>query len=405
MTDSADAVARPGPLDGIRVVELATVLMAPYAAQLLGDLGADVIKVEGDELDAGRVLGGHYHPELSGVALNLQRNKRSLQLDLKQPAGLDAMRRLLSTADAFITNVRPGALARLGLDHASLAATHPHLVYCEAHGFWSDSPEGNRPAFDDIIQAETGLPRLLESIGQTTAFLPSTIADKVSGLYITVAVLAGLLQRHAAGAGQRIELAMFDAVLNFNLVEHIAEAAVPGGRAGYARVLSKFRGPHRTTDGWIAVLPYSDAQWRALYGAVGREHELDSPAFSTLRARIANADVVYSSLGQVMAERTTAEWIELCLEIGVPVAPVPTLHEIVTDPALHRGVIEEADHPVVGRYRSVRPPIRFAKSPMAVRRPAPLVGEHTVEILHELGFTDTDVEALLASRAARQSEG
>ena len=329
----------------MRVVELATVLMAPYAAQLLGDLGADVVKVEGDQLDAGRVLGGHLHHDLSGVALNLQRNKRSIQLDLKHPDGREAMLRLLDTADAFITNVRPAALARLGLDHASLRDRCPRLVYCEAHGFWSDSPDADRPAFDDIIQAETGLPRLLEANGQRTAFFPMTVADKASGLYIVIAVLSGLLQRVGAERGQRIEVAMFDAVLGFNLVEHIADAAVPGGKAGYVRILSRFRGPHATTDGWVAVMPYSDRHWRALYGAVGREHELDDPAFATLRARILNADRVYESLGRVMGERSTAEWVALGLEIGVPVAAVPTLDEILADPALHRGAIQQAEHP------------------------------------------------------------
>lgn len=373
-----------GPLTGVRVIELATVLMVPFAAQILGDLGADVIKVEGEGVDAGRVLGGHLHPDLSGSALNLQRNKRSMRLDLKQPDDLATLHELLASADVFVTNVRPGALGRLGLDRRGVEARHPHLVYCEAHGFRSDSVEADRPAFDDIIQAETGLPRLVEQVTGRVAFVPTVVADKISALYVVIAVLAGLRARDVTGDGQRTEVAMFDAVLGFVLAEHLAEAAIEGGSAGYVRILSRFRGPHATRDGYIAALPYSDAHWRALYRAVGREAELDAPEFATLRARIEHADVVYASLGRVMAERVTAEWLEVCHEIGVPAAAVPTLDEIVNDPGLHRGVIDSDEHPVVGPYRVVGPSIHFHDTPTRVRRPAPLIGEHTEELRAEL---------------------
>lgn len=395
--------AGPGPLAGVRVVELATVVMAPMAAQILGDMGADVIKVEGEKLDSGRVLGGSMDEDLSGVALNLQRNKRSIRLDLKQDAGREVLLRLLDTADVFITNMRPAALARLCLDHESVTATRPQLIYCEAHGFRNGSPDAERPAFDDIIQAETGMPRMGEKANMEVRFIPAVMADKLSGLYVAQAVLGALVHHRATGRGQRVEVAMFDAVLNFNLVEHLAAATKPGGATGYSRILSKHRGPHRTKDGFIAVMPYSDRDWKALYEAVGRGHELDEEWFTSHRLRLENPDRVYGSLATVMAQRTTQEWIELCLEIGVPVAPVPSLDEIVEDPALHRGVIEMREHPVVGPYRSIVPPIRFEASPMSVRRAAPLVGEHTLELLTESGFADEEIERLIGSGAAVQS--
>lgn len=376
-----------GPLTGIRVVELATVLMVPFAGQILGDLGADVIKVEGAGVDAGRVLGGNVHPDLSGSALNLQRNKRSVRLDLKGAEDLATLHELLATADVFITNIRPGALGRLALDRPAIAARHPHLVYCEAHGFRGDTHEADRPAFDDIIQAESGLPRLVEQVTGRVAFVPTVVADKLSALYVVIAVLAGLRARDHTGRGQRTEVAMFDAMLGFVLAEHLADAAIEGGSAGYLRILSRFRGPHATRDGYIAALPYSDGHWRALYEAVGREAELAAAEFATLRARIEYADIVYASLGRVMAERSTAEWLELCHEIGVPAAPVPTLDEIVNDPELHRGMIQSGEHPVVGPYRVVGPSIQFHDSPTRLRRHAPLIGEHTDEIRAELKST------------------
>lgn len=395
--------SKSGPLTGVRVIELATVLMAPLAAQILGDMGADVIKVEGKRLDSGRVLGGSMDEDLSGMALNLQRNKRSIRLDLKQDGGRDVLLRLIDTADVFITNMRPAALARLRLDYQSVSALRPQLIYCEAHGFRTGTEDAERPAFDDIIQAETGMPRMGEKADMEVQFIPAVIADKLSGLYVAQAVLGALFHHRATGRGQRVEVAMFDAVLSFNLVEHLAAATKPGGETGYSRILTKHRGPHRTKDGFIAVMPYSDRDWKALYEAVGRSHELDEECFTSHRLRLENSDKVYGSLARVMTERTTREWIDLCLEIGVPVAPVPSLDEIVEDAALHRGVIETREHPIVGTYRSIVSPIIYGETPMSVRHVAPLVGENTLELLAESRFTDEEIERLINSGAAVQS--
>lgn len=399
MTDSK------GPLAGIRVIEIATVIMGPFGAQLLGDLGAEVIKIESGKGDGSRAMGGGPHPELSGIALNLHRNKSSIVLDLKQPAALDVVRRLLADTDVLLTNLRPGPLARLGLDYASLATDFPRLVHCAAHGFAADSDEAARPAYDDIIQALAGFPQLGQIAFDTTHFLPTIVGDKVAGMFIAQGVLAALVARGTTGRGQRVEVPMFDAALAFNLVEHLAKAAIPGGEPGYNRVLTPHRGPHRTLDSYVAMLPYTDAQWHALFSLVGEEALLDQPIFATHRARLDNADEVYGTLAQIAAKRTTAEWLELCAEHGVPVAPIPTLAEIVDDPNHHRGVLEDRDHPVIGPYRSVRAPVRFSDSGSAEPTPAPLLGQDTEALLRRAGYDDAQIAELVASGVAGNSAG
>lgn len=391
-----------GPLAGIRVVELATVVMGPFGAQLLGDLGADIIKVETDSGDGSRMMGGGPHPELSGVALNLHRNKRSIGLDLKVPAGREAFVRLLGRSDVLITNLRPGALRRLGLDHDALAAELPRLVYCQAQGFRTSSAEADLPAYDDIIQALTGFPQLNEMGFGAMHFVPSTVADKVAGMFIAQGVLAALVARSVTGTGQRVEVPMFDAALAFNLVEHLSRAAVPGGPAGYNRVLTAHRGPHRTRDGWVAMLPYTDAHWTALFTAVGEERLLEHEWFADHRSRLTHADEVYGLLASVLVRKTTAEWVAIGTELGVPVGLVPSLQELVDEPAHHRGVLRDDTHPVAGPFRSIASPVVFSESGQRAHDPAPLVGEHTDHVLAELGYDADEIESLVGSGAARR---
>jgi crotonobetainyl-CoA:carnitine CoA-transferase CaiB-like acyl-CoA transferase len=388
-------------LDGVRVLDLTTVIMGPYATLVLGDLGADVIKVETGAGDTNRFIGGGPHPELSGIALNLNRNKRAVSLDLKHPEAMVALLRILDSCDVLVTNLRPGPLARLGLSYADVAATRPRLVYCQAQGFRSGTDEEDRPAYDDIIQAATGLPRLNEATVGTTAFLPSVLADKVAGQTIVTAVLAALYHRERTGQGQRVEVPMFDAVLSFTLVEHLARAATPGEPAGYNRIMTRTRGPHRTRDGYVAMLPYTDQHWHRLFAAVGREELLDEPWFADHRTRLRNAEVVYGQLAAIVAERTTEEWLTLCAEHDIPANPVPDLDEIIDDPALHRGVITMADHPVTGPYRSIGPGMVLTETPLRTRLPAPLRAQHTAEVLAEVGYDAAAIDALVESGAAQ----
>jgi crotonobetainyl-CoA:carnitine CoA-transferase CaiB-like acyl-CoA transferase len=393
----------PGPLDGVRVLDLTTVVMGPYATQVLGDLGADVVKVETGAGDTSRMMGGGPHKELSGVALNLHRNKRSIGLDLKHERGKEAFLALLDSSDVFVTNLRPEPIRRLGLAYEDVAPTRPRLIYCQSHGFRSDSGAAHRPAYDDIIQALTGYPQLNATALGITYFVPSTIGDKVAALTIVQSVLAALFHRERTGEGQRVEVPMFDAVLAFNLVEHLARAAVPGEPAGYSRVLTSHRGPHRTVDGYVAMMPYTDGQWRALFAAIGREELLEEPWFADHSLRLRNADDVYAALAGIVRERTTAEWLEICEANGVPASPVPSIDEIVADPALHMGALTEAHHPEVGRYRQIEPAARFSRSPQSVRRPAPLVAQHTRELLAEVGYDDAAVDRLVEEGAVKEA--
>lgn len=395
---AADAPApATGPLHGIRIVELATVIMAPYACQILGDLGADVIKVEAAGGDHSRVMGGGPHPELSGVALNLHRNKRSVQLDLQDAAGRSALDKILDTADVLVTNFRPRALTKLQLNYEAVRAGRPRLVYCEAHGYSVDSGLADKPSYDDIVQAATGVPSLSMSATGSANYVPTIVGDKVAGLTMAYAILAALLHRATTGRGQQIEVPMFDTGLAFNLVEHLSRAAVPGQPSGYIRVLNPNRRPHRTKDGFIAMLPYSDQSWSDLYHAVGHEHELDDPWFVR---RLENPEKVYASLAKILLERTTDEWLDLAAELGIPAGAVPMMDDIVNDPQLHHGVLLPAEHPVVGSYRHIAQPARFSGSPAELRLPAPLLGQDTDSVLRDVGLDDAEIAALLASGAA-----
>jgi crotonobetainyl-CoA:carnitine CoA-transferase CaiB-like acyl-CoA transferase len=386
-----------GPLAGIRVIELATVLMAPLACQILGDLGADVIKVEAAGGDHSRVMGGGPHPQLSGVALNLHRNKRSIQLDLSRSEGTEVFLQILDTADVLVTNFRPKALHKLRLDYHTVGVSRPTLIYCEAHGFSLESGEADQPAYDDIIQAATGLPSLNQQAVEAMNYLPTTVADKVAGLTITYSVIAALFHRAMTSEGQRVEVPMFESVLAFNLTEHLSRAAVPGKPSGYNRLLNLHRRPHKTKDGYIALLPYNDKSWHDLYHAVGHAHELDDPWFQN---RLQNPGPIYASLGKILRERTSAQWLELAGELGIPAGPVPSLDEIVDDPARHRGVLSEHQHPVAGPYRQISPPARFERTPATVRTHAPLLGQHTVGVLEDIGLKPEEIDGLLASGVA-----
>ena len=390
-----------GPLAGIRVVELATVVMAPFGCQQLGDLGAEIVKVETGSGDGSRMMGGGPHPELSGIALNLHRNKRSIGLDLKAPRGREILLRLLDDADVFVTNLRPGPLRRLGLDHASLRDEYPRLVYCQAQGFRTSSAEADLPAYDDIIQALTGFPQLNSMGFGAMHFVPSTVADKVAGMFIAQGVLAALVARSVTGEGQRVEVPMFDAALAFNLVEHLSRAAVAGEPAGYNRVLTAHRGPHRTSDGWVAMLPYTDAHWTALFTAVGEEQLLEHEWFADHRSRLAHADEVYGLLASILVRKSTADWVAIGTELGIPVSVVPPLQDIVDQPQHHRGVLRDAEHPVIGPFRSIAAPVVFSTSGQREPGPTPLVGEHTEAILAELGLDADEVADLLAAGVAR----
>ena len=379
-----------GPLDGIRVLDLTSVVMGPLATQVLGDLGADVITIESGRGDTGRGMGPGPVRQLSDVSLNLLRNKRNVALDLKAPSGVAALLRIAATCEVFVTNLRPGPLTRLGLGYDRVAAVRPDVVFCRAQGFRSDSPEADEPAYDDIIQAAGGVSDVVRRATGTPAMVPTLIADKVSGLVLAYAILAALLHRERTGQGQEIEVPMVDVLRAFMLVEHGSGAMSGEDRAeretGYQRILTPFRRPQRTADGWIATFPYLDAHWDALLRAGGRDDLVGDPRLSR-EGRYKHTSFVYSTLESVMATRTTREWLELCRRQTIPAAEAADLDDIID-------ALPDAEHPAAGAYKLVPPPVRFSRSPASVRRHAPLIGQHNREVLEEVGFTSAEISSL-----------
>ncbi len=396
MTDESVAT---GPLRGVRVLDLSSVVMGPYATQILGDLGADVICVEAVGGDTNRSMGPGPLPGLSGVSLNLLRNKRNICLDLKQPAGRDACLRLAATCDVVITNLRPGPLHRLGLDYAAIAAVKPDIVMCQSHGWPSDSASADKPAYDDVIQGSSGLADTLALQTGEPALIPSIVADKVSGLTITYAVLAALFHRERTGEGQFIEVPMVDAVSSFTLVEH-GSAAIPVpalGAAGYERIVAPERRPFRTADGWICVLPYSLPNYNDLYREGGRGDLVDDDRLLTARSRISNSATLYAELVPIIAMRPTDFWLEFCEHHDIPAGPVRTLDELTAE-------LPVAEHPLAGRYHRIPSPTRFAATPTSVHREAPMLGEHGLEVLSEAGFSAAEVAGLIECAALLKAD-
>jgi len=377
-----------GPLAGVRVLDLTSVVMGPLATQILGDLGADVITVESRDGDINRTMSRGPVRGLSGVSLNLLRNKRNVCIDLAHPDGRAAVLRIAAGCDVFVTNLRPGSLRRAGLDYPDIAAVRPDVVYCLANGFPSDGPEADKPAFDDIIQAASGIQDLMGMAGLPPALVPMLLADKVSGLVAAYAVIAALFHRERTGEGQRVEVPMIDAMRAFVLVEHGASAISrpPRGPAGYPRILTPLRATAATADGWIALQPHRDEHWHALVRAAGLDDLADDPRL-TNRSLWREPGFGYATLSRVLATRTTAEWLEFCTAHGIPAAPAAGLDDVI-------GALPEAEHPEAGRYKLIPPPARFSATPASVRRPAPQVGQHTREVLAEAGLTEQQIDAL-----------
>ena len=382
--------APPGPLHGIRVLDLTSVVMGPLATQVLGDYGAAVVVVEHRSGDTNRAMGVGPVRGLSGVSLNLMRNKRSVSIDLKQEAGRAAFLRLAAVSDVIVTNLRPGPLGRLGLTFDDVRLVRPDVVFCQAHGYRSDGPQADAPAYDDIIQSASGVAALFERQGHEPALMPTLVADKVAGLTITSAVLAALLHRSTTGEGQHVEVPMLDVMRAFVLVEHGAGAIPepPLDEPGYRRILTPERKPQRTSDGWINILPYSGAHYRALFTAGGRDDLVDDPRIAGRSSRIANSDSLYRDVAAIVATRSTRAWLEFCRAEGIPATRAASLDDLVADLPL-------VDHPAAGRHRLIPPPVRFSATPAGVRRPAPLVGEHGREVLGEVGYGDDELDGLV----------
>lgn len=392
-----------GPLAGVRIVDLTTIILGPYATQILGDMGADVIKVEAPGAgDLMRHMGPGRNAGMSGIHLNINRNKRSLVLDLKQQSAKDVLRRLIKTADVFFHNMRPQAIARLGFDYAAVAAERADIIYCGAYGYAADGPYAARPAYDDLIQGIAGLAALGMVGGSAPRYVPTVLSDKLVGLMAGQAILAALLHRTQTGEGQQIEVPMFETVASFLLTEHICGRAFdpPLADAGNARVLSANRKPAKARDGYICILPYTDANWAAFFEISGRPQLASDPRFAKYAERMRNIDELYALMGEAVAEKTVAEWSEACEKAQIPWAPVHTLDDLFGDAHLDAGqFFHRSRHPSEGDTVLTTPPAKFSVTPSSIHRHAPHAGEHSIELLQEIGLADDRIQELCETGA------
>lgn len=363
-----------GPLRGIKIIDLTTVIAGPYATQMLGDMGADIVKIEPPAGDIMRAPGPARSAGMGATFMNCNRNKRSLPLDLKQAGDVELLMSLADNADVFIHNMRMGAARRISLDPDTLLARNPKLVYCAIVGFGQDGPYRDRPAYDDIIQAACGWAGLAERNGGEPAYAPTIVADKTTALFAVSAINAALYHRAVSGEGQSIEVPMFEAMASFLMVEHLAGRSFvpPEGPTGYSRVLSPHRRPYRTADGHIAVMPYTAGHWRAFFRAACREDWANEKAIGSDSARAEMIDTLYERLATSLTERTTAAWLALLEPLQLPCSAVNSIDDLLDDPHLKAvGFFEEVKHPTEGRMLNVRPPLRFSKTPCATDRLAP----------------------------------
>ncbi len=395
-----------GPLQGVRVLDLTTVFMGPSATQMLGDLGADVIKIEAPQGDSTRGIGPSGEIGLGPIFLGLNRNKRSLALDLKTPEAIRALLRLVKEADVFVTNVRPAAMGRLGLGYDRLMAINPRLIYVSLVGFSQRGPYAAKAAYDDLIQAATGLAAAVGEVqGGVPRYVPSTVVDRSVGLYAFGVITTALYARERTGQGQFIEVPMFETMVPFLLGDHLyGRTFVPAkGECGYPRVMTPNRRPFKTLDGYVCCIIYTDRQWDIFLHAVGKGDWLKTDArFRDIRSRTESIDALYQLISDELERRTTAEVFELLPVNEIPIFPMHTFDTLLEDEHLRAtGFFRKTMHPVVGQIVETAVPSEWSGTPPANHRPVPMLGEHTTEVLREAGFNDEEIADFIAKGAAR----
>jgi crotonobetainyl-CoA:carnitine CoA-transferase CaiB-like acyl-CoA transferase len=396
----------PGPLHGVRVLDLTTVVMGPCATQILAELGADVIKVETHDGDNMRHAGPMKNRDMGYMFLNLNRGKRSIVLDLKQSAARDALLRLTPTIDVLVYNVRPQAMARLGLSYDAVRAVNPKIIYVGAYGYSQRGPYAARAAYDDLIQGASGIPALsLQQGADQPRYAPVNLADRLTGLHTVYAVTTALFHRERTGEGQAVEVPMFESVAHFVLGDHTAGLTFQPARGepGYARLLA--RHPYATQDGYLCVLIYNDKQWRSFFEAIGRPHMMSDPRYATQSSRASNIAEIYAELSELMKTRNTTDWMALFEKADIPVARMNSVEQLVDDPHLAAsGFFEEEDHPTEGRLRVMRTPTDWSQTQPGARLPPPRLGQHSAEVLREAGYSDAQIAELARSGATLRGD-
>jgi len=387
-----------GPLDGIKVVEFTSVVLGPWACQTLGDMGADVIKVEPPGGDTNRNLGPYKNnSDMSALYLTCNRNKRSIVLDLKSTEGQQAALKLAAEADVLVHNFRPRAMTKLGLDYDKVKTVNPNIIYCATYGYSKKGPYGDRGALDDSIQAASGVAMLMSMIEGEPRYLPTILADKTTAMAVVNAVCAALFARERSGKGQEIEVPMYETMVSFVMAEHLwGKTFEPSlAPAGYTRIMAKNRKPYPTKDGYIAVLPYWDNHWATFCSVVGRPDMLTDPRFTDMKTRLENIEDTYSETAKALACQTTDEWLKRLAPTNVPHMVVNSLEDLITDPHLvESGYWNMVEHPSEGTLRIASPPYNFSETPTELRRLPPRLGEHSRQILDEIGYSQSDIDKL-----------
>lgn len=396
-----------GPLEGLRVLDLTSVLMGPYATQLMADMGADVVKIEPPGGDTVRGIGPMRNPGMGSIFLHVNRNKRSLVLDLKQPDGLAVFYRLAETADVVIYNIRPQAMRRLGIHYERLQAINPRIIYAGLYGYSETGPYAGKPAYDDLIQGAAAVPSIMSmASGDEPRYVPLTLADRTVGLMASNTILAAVVSRAQTGLGQQIEVPMFETMVQYVLSDHLAgETFVPAqGPSGYPRLLVKERRPYQTMDGYLCVLIYNDRQWASFLALIGHaDWFTQDPRFGSIGVRTQHINELYGLVGQAMATRTTQAWMALLDGADIPCMPLHDIDSLTQDPHLEAvGMIRQVTHPTEGEMRQIGVPVRLSGTPvLAEQKPAPQLGQHSVEILRQAGFSAEIIESLRARDITR----
>ena len=396
-----------GPLAGVRVVDLTTIVVGPICTRTLADYGADVIKVEAPGGDLLRTMAeGSRHPGMSGKFINFNRNKRSIGLDIKQPEGLDALRRLIDKADVFVSNVRPEGLARAGLDYESLARTNPRLIHCSILAFGRGGRYFNRPAYDPVIQSLSGVAGTIARATGEPRFVPMVMSDHTSGLIAAQAIGFALYRREKTGKGEAIDVPMLENMASFVASEHLGAATFdpPVGPTGDGRLLSPNYRPVPTKDGYVTVRPNTNAQAFAFFDAIGRPELKTDPRFDSAASRTKNAKAYFEVQATCLGHKTTDEWVELFDKLDVPAARYNTIDDLMTDPHLKDvGFFREEEHPSEGKIRRSKLANVFSGGARESESHAPLYGEHTREILKELGYSAAEVDKMVAGKAVTEA--